>query len=64
MVGLSDVIVDIVETGKTLYENDLEPIEDIVKISARLIANKSSYQFKNEVIERIKSSLSELVKAR
>jgi ATP phosphoribosyltransferase len=64
ILGLSDVIVDIVETGKTLYENDLEPKEDVVKISARFIANKSSYQFKHEVIEKIKCSLAEIVKAR
>lgn len=47
ILDLSDVIVDIVETGKTLYENDLEPRETIVDISARLIANKVSYKFKN-----------------
>lgn len=50
ILGLSDVIVDIVETGKTLLENDLEPKEDIVDISARLIANKVSYKFKHERI--------------
>ena len=53
LLGLSDVIVDIVETGKTLYENDLEPKTDIVNISARLVANKSSYKFKNESIVNI-----------
>jgi len=58
ILGLTDVIVDIVETGKTLKENDLEVIEDIVPISARLIANKSSFKFKNEPIERIMRSLS------
>ena len=47
ILGLSDVIVDIVETGKTLLENDLEPRETIVPISARLIANKVSYKFKH-----------------
>lgn len=57
ILNLSDVIVDIVETGKTLYENNLEPIETIVEISARLIANKSSYRFKGEIIEKIKSGL-------
>ena len=62
ILGLSDVIVDIVETGKTLLENDLEPFETIVPISARLIANKSSYKFKNEMIERVRKSLSEQVK--
>ena len=53
ILGLSDVIVDIVETGKTLYENDLEPKQDIVDISARLIANKASYKFKNSEIREI-----------
>ncbi|MBR1990127.1 MAG: ATP phosphoribosyltransferase [Firmicutes bacterium] len=57
ILNLSDVIVDIVETGKTLYENNLEPIETIVPISARLISNKASYQFKNETIEKIKAGL-------
>ena len=57
ILGLSDVIVDIVETGKTLYENNLEPVETILPISARLIANKASYQFKGEIIEKIKSGL-------
>ena len=45
--------MDIVETGKTLYENDLEPKQDIVDISAILIANKVSYKFKNDVIQDI-----------
>ena len=62
ILGLSDVIVDIVETGTTLKENDLEPIETIVPISARLIANKSSFKFKTEQIERIAASLREQVK--
>ncbi len=53
ILGLSDVIVDIVETGKTLYENNLEPKQDIVDISARLVANKSSYKFKNAEIRAI-----------
>ena len=53
ILGLSDVIVDIVETGTTLKENNLEVFETIVPISARLIANKSSYKFKSEQIERI-----------
>lgn len=53
LLGLSDVIVDIVETGKTLLENDLEVIEDIVPVSARLIANKVSYKFKYEEITRL-----------
>lgn len=63
ILGLSDVIVDIVETGKTLYENDLEPIETIVPISARLIANKSAYKFKTVEIDRMKTAMAELLKA-
>ena len=53
ILGLSDVIVDIVETGKTLKENDLEVRETVVPISARLIANKAAYQFKGEQIEML-----------
>ena len=53
ILGLSDVIVDIVETGKTLRENDLEVIAEIMPVSARLIANKSAFRFKNESIERL-----------
>ena len=53
ILDLSDVIVDIVETGKTLYENELEPKQDIVQISARLVSNKVSYKFKNEEIVAI-----------
>ena len=62
ILGLSDVIVDIVETGKTLYENDLEPKQDIVNISARLVANKVSYKFKNERINDICSKLQDILK--
>ena len=53
MLGLSDVIVDIVETGTTLKENNLEVIENIVDISARFIAGKASYKFKNDEIMRM-----------
>ena len=57
ILGLSDVIVDIVETGTTLRENNLSVIEDIVPISARLIANKTSFKFKTEEIENIVRNL-------
>ena len=57
ILGLSDVIVDIVETGTTLKENDLRVYETIVPISARLIANKANYKFKSEPIDRIAESL-------
>lgn len=53
ILGLSDVIVDIVETGTTLKENNLEVFETIVPISARLIANKANFKFKTEEIETI-----------
>ncbi|MBQ7847735.1 MAG: ATP phosphoribosyltransferase [Clostridia bacterium] len=53
ILGLSDVIVDIVETGTTLKENNLEVKETILPISARLIANKTGFKFKTEQITRI-----------
>ena len=53
ILGLSDVIVDIVETGSTLKENNLQVFEKIVPISARLIANKSSFQFKENQIRAL-----------
>ena len=59
ILGLSDVIVDIVETGSTLKENNLEVIETIVPISARFIANKSSFKFKGTQIEQSVKSISE-----
>ena len=57
ILGLSDVIVDIVETGTTLKENNLVVFDTIVPISARLIANKSSYKFKGEQIDTIVASM-------
>ena len=57
ILGLSDVIVDIVETGTTLRENNLAVIEEIVPISARLIANKSGFKFRTEQIERLTEGL-------
>ena len=62
ILSLSDVIVDIVETGTTLRENDLEVFETVAPISARLIANKSSFKFKTAEIEKILESMrSEIV---
>ena len=58
LFGLSDVIVDIVETGSTLKENDLSVIREIMDISARFIANKAAYRFKQQEIERITERLS------
>ena len=59
ILGLSDVIVDIVETGKTLQENNLEVKETILPISARLICNKAAFRFKTAEIEKITSYMKE-----
>ena len=61
ILGLSDVIVDIVETGKTLLENGLAPLETIVPISARLIANKANYKFKYDEISAICQNMAKLL---
>ncbi|MEG0035336.1 MAG: ATP phosphoribosyltransferase, partial [Oscillospiraceae bacterium] len=53
IVRLSDVIADIVESGRTLAENNLEVLETICEISARLIVNKAAYRFKTEQIEEM-----------
>ena len=53
ILSLSDVIVDIVETGTTLKENNLEVFDVVAPISARLISNKSSFKFKTQEIEKI-----------
>jgi len=57
IMGLSDVIVDIVETGKTLRENDLEVKETILPISARLISNKAAFKFKETEIRSLVSAV-------
>ncbi len=62
ILKLSDVIVDIVETGTTLKENNLEVKNTIVPISARLIANKASFKFKGSDIENIVNSIKTQVK--
>ena len=63
ILGLSDVIVDIVETGTTLKENNLEVKETIIPISARLISNKTSYKFKSELINKVVSEISAQMEA-
>ncbi len=63
ILGLSDVIVDIVETGKTLKENGLSVLEEIEPISARLIANKAHYKFMGEQIDALRRGLEEAVNA-
>ena len=61
ILGLTDVIVDIVESGRTLKENHLKVLETIVPISARLIANRASYLFHNEEISGICEKLQEVL---
>lgn len=62
ILGMSDVIVDIVETGTTLKENSLSVVSEIIDISARFIANKSSYKFKNKEISDMNEKLRSIVK--
>lgn len=62
ILGLSDVIVDIVETGTTLRENDLEVVETITPISARLISNKVGYKFKHADISQLCHKVSDYIK--
>ena len=59
ILDLSDVIVDIVETGTTLKENNLTVLNEFLPISARLIANKASYKFKTDEINKIVTKFSE-----
>lgn len=61
LMGLSDVIVDIVETGATLRENNLEVKEEIFDISARLISNKAAYKFGRAAIDGITEKLAEQI---
>ena len=64
ILGLSDVIVDIVETGTTLKENDLCVFEEILPISARLVANKANFKFKQQAIRKLSDSLREQINNR
>lgn len=64
ILGLSDVIVDIVETGATLRENNLTVLEEVIPISARLIANKASYKFKNKSIDNLVRCTAQLLEER
>lgn len=61
ILGLADVIVDIVETGTTLRENDLEVLEEIMPISARLIVNKAAFRFKHGRVDGLVSALTEIL---
>ena len=63
ILGLSDVIVDIVESGSTIRENHLKVLEEFLPISARFIANKSSFEFKNKQITEMAEKLKGAVEA-
>lgn len=62
LVGLSDVIVDIVETGKTLKENGLDVLEEIVDLSARFVVNKVSMKMEKERIMNLVERFTDLTK--
>lgn len=62
ILGMSDVIVDIVETGSTLRENNLEVRDTVCDISARLIVNKAAYRFKNEEIRTLVEKINAICK--
>jgi ATP phosphoribosyltransferase len=62
IVGLSEVIVDIVETGTTLKENGLQVLEEICPLSARMVVNPVSYKMEQERIKQIITGLKELTK--
>ena len=57
IVGLSEVIVDIVETGSTLRENGLEVLEEVCPLSARMVVNPVSMKMENERITRLIAAL-------
>jgi len=61
IVGLSEVIVDIVETGSTLRENGLEVLEEICNISARMVVNEVSMKMEHERIDKIIKDLKEIL---
>lgn len=60
IVGLSDVIVDIVETGTTLKENDLAVLQEITDSAAHLVVNRASWRFKKDQISEIVEKVSEI----
>ena len=61
IVGLSEVIVDIVETGSTLKENGLKVLEEVCPLSARMVVNQVSMKMENERISRIIQDLKSIL---
>jgi len=64
LVGLSDVIVDLVESGNTLKANGLVPLEHIADISSRLVVNKASWKMKHPSVMALVDALREAVEAK
>lgn len=64
LVGLADHIVDLVDTGRTLAENGLEPLEHVTDISARLIANRASMKMKHEEVRGFIEAMTRVVDRR
>ena len=63
LVGLSDIIVDLVDTGNTLRANGLEPLEDIMDISSRLVVNQAAMKTKHAAIGNLVEQLAAAVEA-
>ena len=61
IVGLSDLIVDLVDTGNTLNANGLAPLEHIMDITSRLIVNRASQKMKNQAIKEFVSRIQKAV---
>ena len=64
VLGLADCIVDLVETGKTLEENDLRVVDVITESSARVVVNRASYQLKAETVSQFIKSLEKTIRRR
>ena len=62
IIGLADMIVDVVETGATMEQNGLEVVEDIMTSSTYLIANKNSYISKKDEVLNIYEKINEIIK--
>ena len=63
IVGLSEVIVDIVETGSTLRENGLTVLEEICPLSARMVVNQVSLKLENQRIRKLLADLNNLIQS-
>jgi ATP phosphoribosyltransferase len=61
IVGLADLIVDVVDTGNTLKANGLEPVDHIADVSSRLIVNKATMKMKHERIQSLIDKIGEAV---